>query len=119
MCRAHRSTHAGESEKGRRLVNMTSIKRLLLATDFSEWARGGATLHRSACICSKKGQRARLYCRRHCGLNGTVIAQPLLARIEREGFYEKRDVALTRRNGPRPAYHRLPGLLVSVRLSLR
>ena len=40
MCRAHRSTHAGESEKGRRLVNMTSIKRLLLATDFSEWARG-------------------------------------------------------------------------------
>lgn len=36
---AHCSASAAETEKRRRLVKRTSIKRLLLATDFSDWAR--------------------------------------------------------------------------------
>ena len=36
---AHCSASAAETEKRYRLVKRTSIKRLLLATDFSEWAR--------------------------------------------------------------------------------
>jgi nucleotide-binding universal stress UspA family protein len=40
MRRADRSAFTTENEKGRRPVNsMTSVKRLLLATDFSDWAR--------------------------------------------------------------------------------
>ena len=36
---AHCSAYAAETEKRHRLVKRTSIKRLLLATDFSDWAR--------------------------------------------------------------------------------
>ena len=40
MRRADRSAFTTDNEKGRRPVNnMTSVKRLLLATDFSDWAR--------------------------------------------------------------------------------
>ena len=39
MRRAHRSASATEIEKGHCPVNRAPIKRLLLATDFSDWAR--------------------------------------------------------------------------------
>ena len=39
MRRPHGSSRSSENKKGHRIVNTTPIKRLLLATDFSDWAR--------------------------------------------------------------------------------